>query len=102
VKIMSVAGAPLTPGVLPTGNTNGIKVSGVSDSDDGSTVVFYSRNVTAPAGGSGVWATNATPLFGNRGFVIFRKGGDGAVYLLPKQLTATNLIGTVTTNTTFQ
>jgi len=30
--------------------------------------------------------------FGNKGFVVFRKGGDGGVYL-PKQVGQTNLIG---------
>ena len=98
VKILSVAGAIVPPGVLPTANTNGIKVAGVGENDDGSTVLLYTRNVTPAVSGS--WSTNATPLFGNRGFVVFRKGGDGSVYL-PKQITATNLLGTVSTNTTF-
>jgi len=93
VKVMSVAGATLSASSFPTANTNGIRIVGVNEQDDGSTVLFYTRNVTpAP---SGAWTTNATPLFGNRGFVVFRKGGDGAAYLLPRQLSATNLLGTV-------
>jgi len=96
VKLFSVAGATLSTAVMPAGNTNGIKVVGVSENDDGSTVLLYTRNVTPAA--SGPWTTNSTPLFGNRGFVVFRKGGDGSVYLLPRQLTATNLLGTVTSS----
>jgi prepilin-type N-terminal cleavage/methylation domain-containing protein len=96
-KILSVAGAVVSSSNFPTGNTNGIKVLTVTDSDDGGSVIFYTRNVTPSQ--NAAWATNANALFGNRGFVAFRKGGDGAVYLIPRQLTATNLLGTVTTNT---
>jgi hypothetical protein len=45
--------------------------------------------------------TNGQPLgqdakpYGNKGFVVFRKGGDGAI-LLPKQYNSTNVIGQVT------
>jgi len=84
---------------LPAQNTNGVKVAGVTDNDDSSTAIFYTRNVTPVA--NGPWTTNATPLFGNRGFVVFHKGGDGAVFLLPKQLSSTNLLGNVSTNTSF-
>ncbi|MFA7233515.1 MAG: type II secretion system protein [Terrimicrobiaceae bacterium] len=91
VKLLSVAGAVLSSTNFPAQNTNGIKVAGVTESEDGSAVLFYTRNVTpAP---SSVWTTNATPLFANRGFVVFRKGGDGSVYL-PRQLNQTNLLGT--------
>ena len=92
-KIMSVAGAIATTNSIGSsgGNTNGIIVTKVSDTDgsDGSSVLLYTRNVT---NSGGTWTTNGT-LFGNRGFVVFRKGGDGAAYLIPKQLTSTNLIG---------
>jgi len=96
-KIMSVAGSIVSSTNFPTGNTNGIKVLPVGESDDGGSVVFYTRNVS-PASGGGTWTTNA-PLFGNRGFVVFRKGGDGATYLIPRQLNLTNALGTITTNT---
>jgi hypothetical protein len=36
-------------------------------------------------------------LFGNRGFVMFRKGGDGSAYL-PRQTNQQTLLGSVTTN----
>ncbi len=96
-KILSVAGAVLTSSNISgsSGNTNGIKILTVTENDDGGAVLLYTRNVTPAT--SGAWTTNATPLFGNRGFVVFRKGGDGSVYL-PRQLAQTNLLGTVTTN----
>ena len=90
-KIMSVAGAITTN--ASAGNTNGIIVLNVPNTADGSVALLNSRNVTNNAG---AWTTNGcTPLFGNRGFVVFRKGGDGGVYL-PKQLTSTNLTGAAT------
>lgn len=99
-KIMSVAGAIATTNVASSsaGNTNGIIVTKVSDSltPDGSVVMLYTRNVTGNP--SGAWTTNANVLFGNRGFVVFRKGGDGGVFLNPKQLSATNLTGLPGTN----
>ena len=71
-KIMSVAGAIVTTTNLGTANTNGIIVTKVTDSDEGGTVLLYTRNVTPTV--SGPWTTNSTAgyaLFGNRGFVVF-------------------------------
>ncbi|MEI6492203.1 MAG: type II secretion system protein [Verrucomicrobiota bacterium] len=98
MKIMSVAGALVS--TFPTANNGGIHVCLAGDNDDGSVVVFNTKNIT---GSSTNWtmATNGTAaLFGNRGFVVFRKGGDGSVYL-PKQITNTTLVGTPATNTTW-
>ena len=100
-KIMSVAGAILSVSSFPTANSNGIHVFAVGDGDDGSVVVFNTRNVTNSSTGTNAgWslATNAQGLFGNRGFVMFRKGGDGSAYL-PRQTNQPALLGTVTTNT---
>jgi len=95
-KLFSVAGAIVS--TFPTANNNGIHVWLAGDNDDGSTVVFSTKNIT---NSSTNWQTNAgSVLFGNRGFVVFRKGGDGAVYL-PKQITNTPMIGTPATNTTW-
>lgn len=99
-KIMSVAGAiATTTNISSSGaNTNGIIVT-KADGSDGSQVLLYTRNVTPVL--SGAWTTNSTAgytLFGNRGFVVFRVGGDGGVYLLPRQLSSTNLLGTYATN----
>ena len=88
-KIMSVAGAIANSTNVTNGNTNGVVVTKVLDSDDSSVVLLFSKNMTNSGSG---WATNGPALFGNRGFVLFRKGGDGAVYQM-KQGTSTNVTG---------
>ena len=89
-KIMSVAGALANSTNVTTGNnTNGVIVTKVLDSDDSSVVLLFTKNMTNTATG---WDTNGTALFGNRGFVLFRKGGDGTVYQM-KQKTSTNVTG---------
>ena len=91
-KIMSVAGAIVSSTAVTTANTNGIMVA-KTDGSDGSQVLCYTRNVTPGASGA-VWTSNsATPLFSSKGFVVFRVGGDGGVYLMPRQLGSTNLLG---------
>jgi len=95
-KIMSVAGAIVSSANVGGGNTNGIMVA-KADGSDGGQVLCYSRNVT-PGQSGAAWATNANLLFSSKGFVVFRVGGDGGVYLLPKQLTSTNLLGTFSNN----
>jgi prepilin-type N-terminal cleavage/methylation domain-containing protein len=89
-KIMSVAGALITASnVANLGNTNGIIVA-KSDGSDGSQVLCFTRNVTPAL--NAVWTTNSSNLFSSKGFVVFRVGGDGSVYLM-RQVTATNLLG---------
>ena len=69
-----------------------INVYSLSENSGGDNVFLITAN----------W-TNGQPLtpqgkpYGDKGFVVFRKGGDG-VLLLPKQYNNTNVIG-VTTNT---
>ena len=96
--IMSVAGALLSVSNFPTGNTNGIHVYGVSENDDGSAVIFNTRNITNSSTNWTLQTNAAQSLFGNRGFVVFRKGGDGSVYL-PRQTNQPALIGTPTNAT---
>lgn len=77
--------------VLPTENTNSILVYGVTEEQDGSYVFLTSANFTnTPAGGAPL-LPGAQP-YGDKGFAVFRKGGDGA-YLLPRQTGQTNVIG---------
>ena len=94
-KVMSVAGAIVSSATVSAGNTNGIIIA-KADGSDGSQVLCYTRNVQ-PGASNAVW-TNATgpgtALFSSKGFVVFRVGGDGGVYLLPRQLASTNLLGT--------
>ena len=97
-KLLSVAGAIVS--TFPTANNGGIHVWLAGDNDDGSTVVFSTKNVTNSSTNWSMSTNGASALFGNRGFVVFRKGGDGSVYL-PKQITNTPMIGTPATNTTW-
>ena len=93
-KIMSVAGAITTNAT--NGNTNGVVVLSALDTDEGSMALLMSRNVTNSGATAWTLQTNAaSSLFGSRGFIIFRKGGDGGVYL-PKQVTNIALTGTPT------
>lgn len=79
------------PVALPTKNTNSILVYGVTDEQDGSYVFLTSANFTNTPTGGGPLRPDATP-YGNKGFVVFRKAGDGA-YLRPDQTGQTNVIG---------
>lgn len=68
--------------------TNALAVFAVEDSEADSTVLFATRNWHGPA------ATSLAGLpFEKRGFIIFQKGGSGAI-LLPNQCQRTDLIGT--------
>ena len=95
-KLLSVAGAVVT--TFPTANNSGIHVWLAGDNDDGSTVVFSTKNITNASTNWSMVTNGAGALFGNRGFVVFRKGGDGSVYL-PRQITNTSMVGTPATNT---
>lgn len=89
-KLLSAAGKITASGVVPTGNTNAVLVYQVAEESPSDMVFLTTAN----------W-TNGQPLgqdakpYGNKGFVVFRKGGDGAI-LLPKQYNSTNVIGQVT------
>jgi len=93
-KIMSVAGAISTTNGATNGNTNGVSVLNVPDSAEGTVALLCSRNVTNSGGLA--WQTNGPALFGGKGFVVFRKGGDGGIYQIPKQMTNIALTGTPT------
>jgi len=92
-KIMSVAGAIVSSTNVTNGNTNGIIIV-KADGSEGSQVLCFTRNVTPAL--NAVWTTNSSNLFSSKGFVVFRVGGDGGVYLMPRQLASTNLLGTYT------
>jgi hypothetical protein len=72
------------------GTTRAVIAYKVSETNDSSVVLFSSSNFTN-------LATPVAPLaagkpFGNKGFVVFRKGGDGGV-LQSSQATNTNVVG---------
>lgn len=66
----------------------GFTVWNVGDSDEGSTIFLTTRNVTISNNGAKSemdgQSENAKKVFGEKGFVVFRKGGDGTYYLKEK------------------
>lgn len=93
-KLLSVHGLRLPNDVLPMGNTNAILVYAVTEEQDGSYVFLTTANFTNVSKGGTPLDKNAKP-FGDKGFVVFRKGGDGAI-LMRSQWSNTNLIGSYT------
>lgn len=65
----------------------------VSESDPGTTVFAYTKNYTY---GSDIEKGSTTTPFKDNGFVVIRKGGDGAVYKI-SQGDQTDQIGTLPT-----
>jgi prepilin-type N-terminal cleavage/methylation domain-containing protein len=90
-KLLSAAGLQRPNTTAITAKTpSAIIAYQVGENSSGDTVFLSSAN----------W-TNNSPLttagkpYGDKGFIVFRKAGDGAI-LLPKQYNNTNVIGTVT------
>jgi len=90
-KMLSAAGCIVPQGKIPQMNQTAVRLYAVTDASPTNAVLLTSANFTnTPAGGEPL-NPSAKP-FGNKGFVVFRKGGDGAV-LRPNQTGQTNLIG---------
>ena len=62
------------------------KIYKVTDKDPGNTIFLATKNFTYTSDASKAISSTATP-FGDKGFVIFHKGGDGTFY---KKQQATN------------
>jgi len=72
-------------------NETAVRLYAVTDNSPTNAVLLTSANfMNTPTGGEAL-NPSAKP-FGDKGFVVFRKGGDGAV-LRPNQVGQTNLIG---------
>ncbi|MFA7345715.1 MAG: type II secretion system protein [Terrimicrobiaceae bacterium] len=90
------------PGVVPTSDNPGtpgksaIVVYKITESSEGGTVFLSSANFTNTASGGASPIATAKP-YGNKGFVIYRKAGDGTI-LQSRQAgtTYTNIIGAFT------
>jgi prepilin-type N-terminal cleavage/methylation domain-containing protein len=88
--------------VVPVAATNSaptksaIVVYAVAENSEGSTVFLSSANFTNSTSGGTAPLATAKP-YGNKGFVVFRKAGDGAI-LQPRQTGSayTNIIGQFT------
>ncbi len=90
-KLLSGPGVVVPPGKLPSMNETAVRVYAVRKDSPGEVVFLTSANFTNTPTGGGPLSPSAKP-FGNKGFVVFRKGGDGGVYL-PRQVGNTNIIG---------
>jgi len=90
-RLLSAPGKITPSGKVPVTNSNAILVYAAKEESEGNVVFLSSANFTnTPAGGDPL-KPDALP-FGNKGFVVFRKSGDGAI-LMPKQVGQTNVIG---------
>lgn len=77
---------------IPLMKETAVRVYGVKESSPANAVFLTSANFTNTAkGGGGPLDPKAQP-FGDRGFVVFRRGGDGAI-LMKSQAGNTNVIG---------
>lgn len=97
------------PGVIvPAGQSNAaptksaLVVYSVTENSDGGTVFLSTANFTNSATGGTPPTANAKP-YGQKGFIVFRKAGDGAI-LQQRQVGAayTNIIGAFTNVVTGQ
>lgn len=77
----------------PSVNDIAYNVYAVNDSSIGETIFLTTRNwdASAPA----PLDRNATP-YGDKGFVVFRKGGDGAIYTARQATNQISFFGTAT------
>jgi len=90
-KLLSAAGLPRAGSIAPSTKTpSAINAYAVAENSTGDTVFLSSANWT-----NGSALTPAAKPYGNKGFIVFRKAGDGAI-LLPKHFNNTNIIGVVT------
>lgn len=92
-KLMSAPGVVPPEGVIPNMSECGLLIYAVSTNSPDSAVFATSANFTNTPEGGLPPGRKAKP-YGDRGFVVFRKGGDGAI-LRSKQTGAkyTNIIG---------
>jgi len=89
-KLLSAPGINVTPGKTLSATNTGLLVYAVSKNSLGETVFLTTANFTnTPSGG--VVNRFAKP-YGNKGFVVFRKAGDGALLRSP-QAGDTNAVG---------
>lgn len=96
-KMISAPGVIAPPATAPNSQTkSAVLVYGVTENSPGTTVLFTTANFTNSATGQPTLSKTAKP-YGDKGFVVFRKGGDGAL-LLPRQTAMTNIIGEYPTN----
>lgn len=94
-KLLSAPGITRAAGTAPeTKDNKAINAYAVSENSTGDTVFLATANWT-----NGSELTASGKPYGDKGFIVFRKAGDGAI-LLRKQYNNTNVIGVLPTNST--
>ncbi len=96
-KMVSAPGVTAPPNTSPSGFTVGVTraliLYPVRETNDTATVLFTSANFTNTTGGGERPASAAKP-YGDKGYIVFRKGGDGSILQARQTGTAfTNIIG---------
>ncbi len=86
-------GAAVTP---PTASPKALKIYNVTEEMDGSAIFITTANYTFNTP-----LTGTNKPYADKGFVVFRKGGDGAI-LLKNQATNMSLVGSSTNLTELQ
>lgn len=90
-KLLSAPGVVVKPGKIPTMAEGAVLVYAVSKNSVKDSVFLTSANFTNTPSGALPPAKKAK-TYGDKGFVVFRKGGDGTI-LVPRQAGQTNIIG---------
>lgn len=91
-KLMSAPGVLVSSGRFPVRmDSCALRAYAVTDEASGSFVFLTTANFTNTPQGGPPLRKDAKP-YGDTGFIVFRKGGDGAI-LQRNQATQTNLIG---------
>jgi len=97
-KMVSAPGITAAPNTTPANLTPGATTNGravilydVRETNDSATVLFSSSNFTNSTVG-GARPLPAAKPYGDKGFIVFRKGGDGSI-LQARQAGLTNIIG---------
>lgn len=91
-KMLSAPGVAIPINTLPSANNTGLRVYSVSSNSPALSVFLTTANFTNSATGGNALDPKAKP-YGDKGFVVFRKDGSGAI-LQPRQVGQTNVIGT--------
>jgi prepilin-type N-terminal cleavage/methylation domain-containing protein len=93
-KLLSASG--VNAAWPPTAASSAINVYGVVDSSPGNAIFMTTKNwdATSPA----ALESDALP-YGDKGFVVFRKGGDGAIYTGRQATNDITFFGLAPTNT---
>jgi len=109
LKILTAPGYTLISTAQPglsdiTETHNAFNMGCVEDSDQSTAIFLFTKNWPTPSGAAGdsvngsALTTTGKP-FGDKGFVVFRKGGDGSSYKKVNAQDTTGMLGTVPSGT---